>query len=27
LKSWISATLPGLKGHLDMLKKREDGAK
>jgi putative membrane protein len=27
LKSWISATLPGLKGHLDMLKTREEGAK
>ncbi|MEJ7644170.1 MAG: DUF4142 domain-containing protein [Chryseolinea sp.] len=27
LKSWISATLPGLKSHLEMFKTREDGAK
>jgi len=27
LKSWISATLPSLKGHLDMIKTREEGAK
>ncbi len=27
LKSWISGTLPGLKGHLDMLEKHLEGAK